>query len=179
MDLRCWGHGGDAERRTPVGVIDRVLVRVAARTDRARAAALVASFGRAGRQVGVRWPVAVYAPERLEVGDQVQIGEHCVLRANGGLTIGDRVLVAANVVITTRAHPVVPPRFGVEADAPIAIGDEVWIGAGAVVLPGVSIGEGSVVAAGAVVTADVPPGVVVGGVPARVLKQIVPEEPRG
>ena len=148
-----------------------MLARLAAKADQARADALVASFQRAGSAVKVRWPVACYEPQRLTVGDQVQIGEFCVLRANGGLTIGSRVLVASNVVITTRAHPIEPPRFDVMEDAPIVIGDDVWIGAGAVVLPGVTIGDGAVVAAGAVVSRDVEPGTVVAGVPARVLRR--------
>lgn len=117
-------------------------------------------------------PVVIYEPERLILGDQVDIGEFTHIRANGGLRIGSRVLIAANVTITTRAHPVELPRWGVTTDAPIEIGDDVWIGAGAVILPGVTIGSGSVVAAGAVVTASVDPFTVVAGVPARPIKTI-------
>jgi acetyltransferase-like isoleucine patch superfamily enzyme len=117
-------------------------------------------------------PVVIYDPDKLELGDQVDIGEFTHLRANGGIRIGSRVLIAANVTITTREHPVALPRWGVTSDAPIVIEDDVWIGAGAIVLPGVTIGRGSVVAAGAVVTADVPPFTVVGGVPARTIKPV-------
>jgi acetyltransferase-like isoleucine patch superfamily enzyme len=126
---------------------------------------------RAGH-VRLRMPVFIYAPERIEFGDQVDIGEFTHIRANGGIRIGSRVLIAANVTITTREHPVALPRWKVTKDAPIVIEDDVWIGAGAIVLPGVTIGRGSVVAAGAVVTEDVPPFTVVGGVPAKTIKQV-------
>lgn len=127
--------------------------------------------------VRLRMPVVIYAPERLEFGDQVDVGEFTHIRANGGVRIGSRVLIAANVTITTREHPVALPRWGVTKDAPIVIEDDVWIGAGAIVLPGVTIGRGAVIAAGAVVTADVPPFTVAGGVPARTIKEVPQPEP--
>jgi acetyltransferase-like isoleucine patch superfamily enzyme len=117
-------------------------------------------------------PLVIYAPEQLEFGDQVDIGEFTHIRANGGIRIGSRVLIAAHVTITTREHPVELPRWGVTKDAPVEIADDVWIGAGAVILPGVTIGRGAVVAAGAVVTAPVDPFTVVAGVPARPIKTI-------
>jgi acetyltransferase-like isoleucine patch superfamily enzyme len=126
---------------------------------------------KAGR-VRLRMPVVIYEPDQLEFGDQVDVGEFTHLRANGGIRIGSRVLIAAHVTITTREHPVELPRWGVTTDAPIVIEDDVWIGAGAVVLPGVTIGRGAVVAAGAVVTAPVEPYTVVAGVPARPIKTV-------
>lgn len=129
---------------------------------------------RAAGHVRLRMPVVIYAPELLELGDQVDIGEFTHIRANGGLRIGNRVLIAAHVTITTREHPVESPRWGITKDAPIVIEDDVWIGAGAVVLPGVTIGRGAVVAAGAVVTVSVEPFTVVAGVPARAIRTITP-----
>jgi len=125
-----------------------------------------------GQSVRLRMPVVVYAPEHLSFGSKVDVGEFVVLRASGGLTIGDRVLIAAHAVLTTRGHPADPPRYGRTVDAPIVIEDDVWIGSGAVVLPGVTVGRGAIVAAGAVVTRDVAPMTVVGGVPARPIKSI-------
>jgi galactoside O-acetyltransferase len=125
-----------------------------------------------GQNVRVRQPVVIYDAGALRLGSEIDVGEFVVLRASGGLTIGDRVLIAAHAVITTRGHPEAPPRFNRVVDAPVTIEDDVWIGAGAVVLPGVTVGRGSIVAAGAVVTADVPPLTVVAGVPARTLRTI-------
>jgi maltose O-acetyltransferase len=123
-----------------------------------------------GRDVRLRMPTTVHHPEGLRIGDQVDIGEFCVLRASGGVTIGDRVLIAAQSMITTRGHPRGGPRYDVVEDAPVVIEDDVWIGGQATVLPGVTIGRGAIVAAGAVVTRDVPPGSIVAGVPAVVIE---------
>jgi acetyltransferase-like isoleucine patch superfamily enzyme len=120
--------------------------------------------------VRLRAPVTIYHPDSLTLGNQIDIGEYTHIRASGGVTIGDRVLIASHVVITSRTHPIGLPRWGVTKDQPIVIEDDVWIGASAIVLPGVTIGRGSVIAAGAVVTTSVPPMSVVGGVPARPLR---------
>lgn len=128
---------------------------------------LLAQCARRGPRVKLRMPVVIYGAEQLSLGDRIDIGEFTVIRASGGVTIGDRVLIAAGAIITSRGHPIPLPRFGVTADAPVVIADDVWIGAGAIVLPGVTIGEGAVIAAGGVVTANVPPHTVFGGVPAR------------
>jgi acetyltransferase-like isoleucine patch superfamily enzyme len=128
---------------------------------------MLARCKRVGASVRLRMPVTIYQPEQLALGSQIDVGEYVVIRASGGVTIGDRVLVASHAVITSRQHPTALPRFGVTEDAPIAIEDDVWIGAGAIVLPGVTVGRGAVVAAGAVVTGDVEPFTIVGGVPAK------------
>ena len=86
----------------------------------------------------------------------------------GGLTIGDSVSVSHGVMIMTGSHDVQSRHFPVKF-YPIEIGDFVWIGCGAMVLQNVKIGKGAVVSAGAVVTKDVPPYTIVGGVPAKVI----------
>jgi acetyltransferase-like isoleucine patch superfamily enzyme len=113
------------------------------------------------------------------IGKNSLIGEMNVIRGQGGVRIGDRVytsplcqLIAVNHIFDDPNVPFV--EQGITAQG-IVIEDDVWIGSGAVILDGVCVGKGSVVAAGAVVTKDVPPHVVVGGVPAKILKEITPE----
>ena len=90
----------------------------------------------------------------------------------GGITIEDGVLIGPKVSLLTEGHPLAPAdRHGLTV-APIHIGQNAWVGAGATVLQGVSIGENAVVAAGAVVTSDVPANTVAGGIPARIIKAI-------
>jgi acetyltransferase-like isoleucine patch superfamily enzyme len=113
------------------------------------------------------------------IGNNSLIGEMNVIRGQGGIHIGDRVytsplcqLIAVNHIFDDPNVPFV--EQGITAEG-ITIEDDVWIGSGAVILDGVRVGKGAVVAAGAVVTKDVPAHVVVGGVPAKVLKEITPE----
>jgi len=112
----------------------------------------------------------------IRIGRSSLIGEYTVIRGQGGVTIGDRVytsphtqIIAVNHVFDDPARPFI--YQGITAEG-IVIEDDVWLGAAAVVTDGVRVGRGAVVAAGAVVTRDVPPHTVVGGVPARVLREI-------
>jgi acetyltransferase-like isoleucine patch superfamily enzyme len=112
----------------------------------------------------------------IRIGRDSLIGEYNVLRGQGGVTIGDRVytaplvqILAVNHVFDDPSRPIV--EQGITAEG-IVVEDDVWIGAGAIVTDGVRIGRGAVVAAGAVVTHDVEPHMVVGGVPARPIKRI-------
>ena len=147
-------------RRPLYGWIDRLLRLI----DHHRADMLLARCRSVGRGVRLRMPVVIYHPERVSIGDHVDIGEFVILRARAGLTIGNRVLIAAQVGITTVNHPVTPPRHGKNEGAPVTIEDDVWIGANALVLPGVTIGRGAIVGGGAVVSKDVPPFTIVAGV---------------
>jgi len=106
---------------------------------------------------------------KLRIGANTIINRECLLDGRGGLTIGNNVSISPQVALITSEHLLDDSGFAVR-DRGITIQDRVWIGTRATVLPGVSIGEGAVVAAGAVVHRDVPPYSVVGGVPARVLR---------
>lgn len=117
-----------------------------------------------------------YFRNQLAVGDGTWIGQQVFLHAAGGIEIGRRVGVGPGVKIITSAHelppsPDTPILDGPLRMAPVALEDGCDLGVGAVILPGVRVGRGAQVGAGAVVTRDVPPGAVVAGVPARVIRQ--------
>ena len=111
--------------------------------------------------------------EHIRVGRNVFINQNCTMYDLGGIDIGDDVLIGPNVSLITSGHPLEPSKRRDSVVArPIVIGRNVWIAAGAILLGGVTVGEDSVVAAGSVVTRDVPPHVLVGGNPARVIRPI-------
>jgi len=112
----------------------------------------------------------------IRIGREGLVGEFCVIRGPGGVAIGDRVYLSPGVHIYSSNHVFEDPDTcfidqGVTAEG-VVIEDECWIGARAVIVDGVTVGRRSVVAAGAVVTEDVPPHSLVGGVPARVLRDL-------
>ncbi len=112
----------------------------------------------------------------ITIGEDCLIGEYSVIRGQGGVTLGNRVYTSPFTQIIAVNHIFDDPRRpfieqGLRAEG-ITVEDDVWLGAGAIVTDGVRIGKGAVVAAGAVVTRDVAPHTVVGGVPARVLREV-------
>lgn len=111
--------------------------------------------------------------DEIRVGRNVFINQNCTFYDLGGLDIGDDVMIGPNVSIITTGHPLEPSqRRAVTIGKPIVIERNVWIAAGATIIGGVTVGENSVVAAGSVVTKDVPPNTLVGGNPARVIRSI-------
>lgn len=109
--------------------------------------------------------------DEICVGHNVFVNQNCTFYDLGGLDIADDVMIGPNVSIITAGHPLEPsPRRAVTIGKPIVIERNVWIAAGAMIIGGVTVGENSVVAAGSVVTRDVPPNTLVGGNPARVIR---------
>lgn len=130
-----------------------------------------------GRRVGDAFTLIppFYADHGLNitVGRTVFIGPHCAFTGHAPIDIANDVMIAHKVNLVTAGHPVEPgKRREYITAAPITIDTNVWLGAAATVLPGVHIGEGAVVTAGAVVTQDVPPATLVAGVPATVLRKL-------
>jgi acetyltransferase-like isoleucine patch superfamily enzyme len=118
--------------------------------------------------------VWIFTGRKLVVGSDVDFAKDVLVTTDGGVSIGDRVLIGYRTQILSSNHRVPPlPRKIFEAGhvkKEVKISNDVWIGANCVILPGVEIGEGAVVAAGSVVTKNVPPFTFVGGVPAKVIK---------
>lgn len=122
--------------------------------------------------------VAVFPPlyinngKNLSIGKNVFINFDCTFLALGGIIIEDNVLIGPKVSLLSEGHPLAPAERGALVPGKIHIKKNAWIGANAVILPGVTIGKNAVVAAGAVVAKDVEDNTVVGGVPAKFIKQI-------
>ncbi len=114
--------------------------------------------------------------KRVLIGKGAVINRGCFLYTTGGLVIGDHVSISPGVWLITGSHDINAPQFP-DFYQPIVIDRYVWIGVRATILGGVRVGEGAVVMAGAVVTRDVPPYAVVGGVPARVIRSRELREP--
>jgi len=121
------------------------------------------------RTSSIHWRAEFYAPERIRIGRYCTIGDSAFLDGRSGLTIGDSVNFGSHVTVYTRQHDVDAADFA-EVGAPVVIGDRAWVSSHSIVLPGVTIGEGAVVAAGSVVTKDVAPFTLVGGNPARYIR---------
>ena len=130
-----------------------------------------------GKPVGERFmiipPFSTDCGLNTQIGANVFINQGCHFMDMGGITIGDDVMIGPKVNLVSSGHPVDPAtrRRGI-VSKPIAIGNNVWIGVAATILPGVSIGDNAVIAAGAVVSRNVPANTIAAGVPARVLKQL-------
>lgn len=121
-------------------------------------------------------PFATDFGKNIHVGTNVFINSGCRFQDQGGIFIGDDALIGHNVVLATLNHGIAPALRQSLVPAPIHLGDRVWIGSNATVLPGVSIGTNSIVGAGSVVTKDVPENCIVAGVPARFIRRLTEEE---
>lgn len=131
---------------------------------------------KAGKGVRVLDGVQIDKPSRLTMGNNVSVNRGCVINAGGEIVIGNDVLIGPNVVIYSQNHnyldrtrPVASQGYSYKKTV---IENNVWIAAAAIILPGVTVGAGAVVAAGAVVTKDVPPNTLVAGNPAKPIKTI-------
>lgn len=151
---------------------------------------------RIGPHARIRGEIMVFAHSgKINIGSWFFLGPGSMIwsSSKAGVTIGDRVLVSSGVVIhDTNGHPIDaaarfeqtkaifssghPSKISDILAEPISLGNDVWIGAGAIILKGVTIGDGAIVGAGSVVTKDVPPYCVVAGTPARVVRKITPND---
>lgn len=113
--------------------------------------------------------------KNIRFGRDVFINMGCKFQDQGGITIGDGALIGHNVLIATLNHDMDPAKRADMHPAAVTIGKKVWVGANCTILPGVTIGDGAVIAAASVVTKDVPPNYLAVGSPAKVVREVVPE----
>lgn len=140
----------------------------------ARSKAIQNILGKTGKNCVVEQPLFCTYGYNVTVGDNFFLNVNGKLMDSGKITIGNNVFIAPNVCIITEEHAMdVEQRIqGLEYTHPVTIGDNVWICAGALILPGVTIGEGSVIGAGSVVTKDIPPKCLAVGNPCKVIRSL-------
>ncbi|MFJ8184407.1 sugar O-acetyltransferase [Streptomyces sp. NPDC096105] len=141
--------------------------------DQARAV-LAELLGSVGEDVEIRPPLYVDYGSNISIGARTFVNYHLTALDVAAITIGEDCQIGPNVQLLTPTHPVEPQprRDKLEAARPITIGDNVWIGGGAIVCPGVTVGDNAVIGAGAVVTKDIPANVVAVGNPARPVRTL-------
>lgn len=140
-----------------------------------REALLKEMFGEIGEGCYIEPPLhANWAGKHVHFGDNVYANFNLTLVDDTDIYVGDKVMFGPNVTVATAGHPIDPElRYqAMQYNIPVHIGNNVWIGANAVVLPGITIGDNSVIGAGSVVTKDIPPNVIAVGNPCRVLREI-------
>lgn len=117
---------------------------------------------------------ANWGGKNVYMGNGVYVNFNLTLVDDADIIIGDKVMIGPNVTIATAGHPILPVlrEKGLQYNKPVHIGRNVWIGAGSIILPGVTIGDNSVIGAGSVVTKDIPADTVAVGSPCRVMRQI-------
>jgi len=167
----CLDADLDAERQQVKGLLRRYNMAEAAPE---RQAILQQMLGRIGQDSIIEPPFYCVYGQNITIGDHVYLNTLCTILDCNEVHIGDHVMIGPHVQIYTPAHDLrAEARIqGWEVAKPIVIEDNVWIGGGAILLPGVRIGRNAVVGAGAVVTCSVPANTVVAGNPARVLREI-------
>lgn len=116
----------------------------------------------------------VFPPFYTDFGKNITVGKNacCHFQDHGGVSLGDGCQIGHNVVFATLNHGLAPEDRQTTYPAPITLGKNVWVGSNSTILQGVTIGDNAVIAAGAVVTKDVPENTIVGGVPARIIRKI-------
>lgn len=117
---------------------------------------------------------ANWGGHHIKLGNHVYANFNLTIADDTYVTIGDHTMIGPNVTLSSAAHPILPElrQHGYQYNLPIHIGNNCWLGAGVIILPGITIGDNSVIGAGAVVTRDIPANVVAMGVPARVARSI-------
>ncbi len=150
-----------------------VLARIPSMVAKVRQARWKAQLRYMGEGSLVYRNVVIHSAQRVSIGARVAIAEFVHIWGGGEVSIGNDVLIASHVVITSQSHDLTSAFYrDTVVRQPVTIKDNVWIGSGAVVLPGVTIGGGAVIGAGCVVTKDVPDYALVVGVPGRVVRTL-------
>lgn len=177
LPYKAWMDGLEEERRQCKEKVYELNQLPPSRAD--EVPALVKKlFGKTGENVWVEAPFHCDYGYNIEVGENFYSNYNLTILDVGKVTMGKNVMIAPNVSIYTAGHPIHPEsrNSGYEYGIPVTIGDNVWIGGNAVILPGVTIGNNVVIGAASVVTGDLPDNAIAAGSPARVIRMITEED---
>ena len=173
LEYDFWDEGVNARKLNAIEICAKLNV-LPVTEEAARERAIRELFGAAGRNPTVLPTFCCDNGKNIRVGGNFLANYNVTILDIAPVTIGDYVMIGPNTLITTVNHPLSPAgrRRHLGQAKPVVIGRDVWIGGNCTILPGVTIGNNAVIAAGAVVTRDVPDNCVVGGVPARKIRDI-------
>ena len=173
LEYCFWDEAVNARKLHAVAACEK-LNALPQSAEKAREAAVRELFGSVGRLPTVLPAFQCDNGKNIHVGHEFLANYNVTILDIAPVTMGDYVMIGPNTLITTVGHPLSPRkrRQHIGQANPVIIGDDVWIGGGCTILPGVTIGSNVIVAAGAVVTKNVPDNCIVGGVPAKVIKQL-------
>ncbi|MDM0011271.1 acyltransferase [Variovorax sp. J22P168] len=153
-------------------IVHRVLLKLGTLIKDAERAWTLSNLRSCGSGVRIDHRVFIWGADRMDIGSNVDINGYTVVYAAGGVRIGNKVLIGANCVITSVSHPTEAADRQQLVFSPVELQENCWLGAGTMVMPGVTIGRNSIVAAGSVVTKNIPDNCVFAGIPARLVRHL-------
>jgi acetyltransferase-like isoleucine patch superfamily enzyme len=155
-----------------MNIAQRLLFKLGSLIRDAERAWTLSTLRSCGSSARIDQRVFIWGADRLDVGNKVDINGYTVIYAAGGVRIHDNVLIGANCVITSVSHPVSATERHQLVFAPVELLDNCWLGAGTMVMPGITIGRNSIVAAGSVVTKNIPDNCICAGIPAKITRYL-------
>ncbi len=149
-----------------------LVIRIVNEINYAKLTYIKKTLRQCGENVNFQFPVYICQPDCIEIGNNVSIAAYIHIWGSGGVKIGDRVMIGSHTAISSLTHDYCSKNmYNSILAKPVVIGNDVWIGTHAVILPGIVIGEGAIIGAGCIVTKNVEPFAVVVGVPGQAIKK--------
>ncbi len=153
-------------------IFKKIIYKIAKKVESITNYFYLSDIKKIGRNLEIKFPVCFEGKENIEIGDDVSINAFVHIWGQGGVKIGNRVMIATHTIITSLTHDynLENMRYAPAIVKEVIIDDDVWVGSGVIIMPGVKIGKGAVIGAGSVVTKDIPAYAIVYGIPAKIIK---------
>lgn len=153
-------------------IFKRIIYKIAKKIETITNYFYLSDIKKIGENLEIKFPMCLEGKENIEIGDDVSTNTFVHIWGQGVVKIGNRVMIATHTIITSLTHNynLENMRYAPSIAKEVIIDDDVWIGLGAIIMPGVKIGKGAVIGAGSVVTKDIPAYAIVYGIPAKIIK---------